>query len=498
MQRYDTIVVGSGISGMTVSLLLGLNGKRVLLLEKAPVIGGSMSRFRLRGVPFDTGFHFTGGMHEGGMLWDILRVLGMQEMVEPEFLPDEAASTFILEGGPTYHIPAGIERIRAQFKRYFPTEAAGIDRYLSMIQSVCQRTPSMDLGKLWEQHTHIDEDFISLQSVLDSLTDKADLKAMMSAFAMCYGVKPSEVSFASHARMCMGLYESMARVRGGGEAFIKAFRARIKGLDLTVRTSCTIAELAEINEKRVKRFVLSTGEEVMAEQCIMTIHPAEILKLIPPKGVSPAFRNRVEGFEPSIGFFSVFATLPEDFDGDDYNSTLITLMPHADVNAMLDDDVDESAILLIRSLEQVHGKPCKVLSLFEPAGINSGARWAATKTGHRTPDYLQYKARKTARILARIVGTLPQYEGKINVLDSASVLTFRDYLNSPDGSAYGVKQKIGQVNLRGELPIRNLMAAGQSSLLPGILGAMMSSFMAAKAVLDQDKFSAFMQKGLGR
>lgn len=52
-------MVGSGVSGMTVSLLLAGTGRRVLLLEKSNAVGGSMQRFRRNSVPFDTGFHFT-------------------------------------------------------------------------------------------------------------------------------------------------------------------------------------------------------------------------------------------------------------------------------------------------------------------------------------------------------------------------------------------------------------------------------------------------------
>ena len=71
------------------------------------------------------------------------------------------------------------------------------------------------------------------------------------------------------------------------------------------------------------------------------------------------------------------------------------------------------------------------------------------------------------------------------MMDAASPLTFRDYLNSPDGSAYGVKQKIGQFNLFGRLPLRNTYAAGQSALLPGLVGAMMSSFILARKLLEE-------------
>ncbi len=76
MKKYDDIVVGSGISGLTMTLLLAMSGHRVLLLEKSPHIGGSLARFSKRGIAFDTGFHFTGGLHEGGILSDILSFLG--------------------------------------------------------------------------------------------------------------------------------------------------------------------------------------------------------------------------------------------------------------------------------------------------------------------------------------------------------------------------------------------------------------------------------------
>jgi all-trans-retinol 13,14-reductase len=97
MKRYDELVVGSGISGMTLALLLGLNGRSVLLLEKSHRIGGSMVRFYRNGVPFDTGFHFTGGFHENGMLHDMLKVLRIQDLIRPVYLTGEGDNRFVME-----------------------------------------------------------------------------------------------------------------------------------------------------------------------------------------------------------------------------------------------------------------------------------------------------------------------------------------------------------------------------------------------------------------
>jgi len=40
---------------------------------------------------------------------------------------------------------SGIENAKKKFKGYFPAEAGAIDRYFDMVQSVCNRTPSLNL-----------------------------------------------------------------------------------------------------------------------------------------------------------------------------------------------------------------------------------------------------------------------------------------------------------------------------------------------------------------
>ena len=44
----------------------------------------------------------------------------------------------------------------------------------------------------------------------------------------------------------------------------------------------------------VGRFVLNTGEEVSCDRCIFTIHPQEILKILPQEHLTKAFVERVK------------------------------------------------------------------------------------------------------------------------------------------------------------------------------------------------------------
>lgn len=49
IDRYDAIIIGSGISGIGLGALLAQAGRKVLVLEKDPVLGGRAYSFRYRG-----------------------------------------------------------------------------------------------------------------------------------------------------------------------------------------------------------------------------------------------------------------------------------------------------------------------------------------------------------------------------------------------------------------------------------------------------------------
>ncbi len=477
--------------------LLGLNGHKILLLEKGPHIGGSIGRFYRKKIPFDIGLHFSGGLHEGGIFNNVLKILGLNDFVKPLFFPEGVELSYIFEAeGKEYLLPTyGVKDIKDRLIDYFPAESKAIDKYFQMVQDVCDNTAAMDLGNFSAKHRTLDEDFASLDEVLQTLTPDPLLRGLISAYAMCYGVKPSEISFANHARMCMNYYESIATLEGGGGALLDAFKEIFKKIDIDIRCNASIAELAEINDSRVNRFVLNTGEEVAADNCVFTIHPQSILELIPEKSVSKAFRNRVASFEPSMGFFVVFAALDDATKGNEKEPNVVSIFPHSDVNRLLDPHYKgEESLFVIRSLEKTKDGNLNPLQLLQPAFPGDTQKWEGSIRGQRPQEYLDYKAAKVEKIKAHYFKYFPRREDGFNLIDSASMLTFKDYLNNHDGCAYGIKQKIGQFNLVGKLPLLNLFAAGQSAVLPGVVGAMMSSFIVSKTILDKDQYERLVGK----
>jgi all-trans-retinol 13,14-reductase len=148
-------------------------------------------------------------------------------------------------------------------------------------------------------------------------------------------------------------------------------------------------------------------------------------------------------------------------------------------------------MMVLRSREKGSDGPVNTMTALEVAFPESTAHWAQTKLKRRPPEYYQYKRRRTESIVSRIEAHIPECRGA-RIIDSASSLTYRDYLHNPDGSAYGIRQKLGQINLSGRMPISNLYAAGQSALLPGVLGAMTSAFFVCRSILGRDAFREYL------
>lgn len=52
---YDVIIIGAGVSGLAAGVLSSKKGKKVLILESQPKIGGYLSGFKRKEYYFDVG-----------------------------------------------------------------------------------------------------------------------------------------------------------------------------------------------------------------------------------------------------------------------------------------------------------------------------------------------------------------------------------------------------------------------------------------------------------
>ena len=72
--KYDTIIVGGGIAGLTSAAYLSSEGKKILLIEKNDKCGGLVNSFS------HNGFHFEAGvraLEDAGIIFPMLKDLGI-------------------------------------------------------------------------------------------------------------------------------------------------------------------------------------------------------------------------------------------------------------------------------------------------------------------------------------------------------------------------------------------------------------------------------------
>jgi hypothetical protein len=199
--------------------------------------------------------------------------------------------------------------------------------------------------------------------------------------------------------------------------------------------------------------------------------------------------------------FSVYGVLdsPEPVSPDEsFGPSILSLLPTPDVDELFDPHREgDQALVIMRSIETAGRRSHKVVNVLEISFTEHVQQWIHGGAGEREASYLEYKERRVERIKERLFTAYPEYRGSYRVVKAASPLTYRDFLNSPDGSAYGIKQKIGQHNLFGRLPLRNLYAAGQSAMLPGVIGAMAASVIVGRSFMGNDAYLRLLGQRLG-
>lgn len=87
MERYDTIVIGAGISGLLSALALTKERQRVLVLEKSGVLGGNCRTYEVGNTGYfvDTGAHTITELQEGPLTHLMKRYFS----IVPTFVPHD-------------------------------------------------------------------------------------------------------------------------------------------------------------------------------------------------------------------------------------------------------------------------------------------------------------------------------------------------------------------------------------------------------------------------
>ena len=495
-KKYDFLIVGSGISGMTLALLLAKTGAKVAVLEKSAAVGGSMQRFSRNGCPLDTGFHFTTSLT--GAFGDMFHFLGMKEHLR-EITVDK--KIYLAESGRMFHLPHGHEKILNYYASQFPGTEEKLKHFFDLERRVYRNTPLFSLDKSTADPllgmSFQAEDTIVLTDYLKQLDLPPELELLLFSFAICCcGTPAEEISLSSFCRISYGLHDRLVRFDGGGDAVVTLFRQYAQQTGVDILTDTCISECVRSQREKGKchGIITGSGMKISFESCIFTTHPRDILNTIAPLLKTGDFRERIEEFEESCGFFTLWAQVDPDLNGEKgYDASLISYLNKTKMATLMSPrEPDNTATGIMTVKEHTNtGEECETLTIFENTFPEETQEWGATCVGKRGSSYSEYKDRRAQELLEKCYKVRPELKGRVKILSTASQLSYRDYL-SPYGSAYGIRQKAGQFNIFGRLPVRNFYAAGQNALLPGAFGAMQSSFILWRKIIGEKLYSSLM------
>lgn len=126
--KFDTIVVGGGIAGLTSAAYLLRSGKRVLLIEKNKELGGLVNSFSRNGFHFEAGVR---ALEDAGIIFPMLKELNINlEVVKsPVSLGIENEIIDI-------ETITDLQKYRELLMKFFPESENEIDDVLKLIRKI--------------------------------------------------------------------------------------------------------------------------------------------------------------------------------------------------------------------------------------------------------------------------------------------------------------------------------------------------------------------------
>jgi all-trans-retinol 13,14-reductase len=493
--KYDYIVIGSGISGLVSAIILSKNGYNVALIEKSQRIAPLLRGFHRKGIFFDTGFHHAGSFGKGEIGDIFFRYLGFSDNLKK--IPCNPECFDIVRFSDTHFefcFPSGYKRLRERLLDTFPHDKNAVDAYLDSIQKQCAALPYLNL----------DADFgtlevlksvhgPSLREFLDSLTVNELLKAMLSVHCLLNGVPPEEQALNNYAYIVGPYYESVHRFQGGGAAITGEFENSLARMGVDVFCGRAAIKMVLSPSGILQGVRLQDGTIIESKGCISTIHPLSMLKIVPESLFRPAYVARLEGLQETSSAFILYAE--SDSSPDILSGSSIYLSPAVEIDSFNIKNPLEDRPFNIASVCSQNGGPGKggIIAIC-PASIDETVHWKDSISGDRPEGYRVFKEEISDRMLRHVESTCGELKGKIRPIDCSTPLTIRDYTSSPFGSMYGVKHKTEQYNPLPATRLPGFFLAGQSIIAPGLLGAIISGFVACGNILGHDHLRRELKK----
>jgi phytoene dehydrogenase-like protein len=304
--RYDAVVIGAGIGGLTCAALLARAGLRVLLVEQHYMVGGYCSTFRRNGYTFDAATHFYPLLgNPATVTGHLLRDLG----ISTSWIKMDPVDSFHFPDGTSFDVPADFETYRLRVGAAFPAEAASLDEFFALVRSAYLA------GLLhhfrWRETPRFSElRALTVRDVLDRYFRDPRLKLLLTADCPHWGSPPCRTSFVFDSMLRLSYFLGNYYPKGGSQAFADALATRVTALSGDILMGSRVLRIA-VRDGAARGVELLAGP-VRARRRLFVRAPivvsnADLLQtleyMIEPRIVGSDLLTRLRRFQPSYPCF---------------------------------------------------------------------------------------------------------------------------------------------------------------------------------------------------
>ncbi len=503
--KHEVIVIGAGIGGLCCATKLAKQGKKVVLLEKNPHIGGTSHIFRRDGYAFPMGpLSFSHPQR----VKEIFADLGIKERI------DFKRNDFQLNAQHlriVYSQP--LEELKKSLVTIFPDEKgiapffAELKEIIDSVEDVWLWHPGYLLGKKREKTLKKKDS--NLQNKIKRideysrtpciyLLEKRLKNPVLINLLGSQGTSAPKMSVLNLAMMwnvmsCVGIWFPSCGIHGLSDLMSEAFQSY--GGEL--KTGCPVEKIL-IRNGRARGVVCRDGEIYEAFWIVSNAdYKRTFFELIEDEAVGNVLIKSLKAIPYTPSELCVYLGVdPQKVDLKAMEAPHIFYRRFYDPNQSPGlEDFDNREVEICfwsdNAPELVpSGKAAVVLRVGFPFDHFSSF-WTGEKT--RIKKYKPYKEKLARSLIKTVENLLPGLGSAVEVMETATPLTYQDwgqrYRGSLAGWTWSVKnEKALGGNILVETPIPNLLMAGiyaaSELFLGGVPTALHTGAMAADLILE--------------
>ncbi|MCA9685594.1 MAG: NAD(P)/FAD-dependent oxidoreductase [Myxococcales bacterium] len=512
-ERWDAIVIGSGLGGLATASLLTEAGKRVLVLERHYVLGGFTHTFKRKGWEWDVGVHYVGEVHrERSVLGQLFRHLGGDAL---QWADMGEVYDRIYFGEREYPFRAGVQNFKDGLREQFPDAADGkaIDQYVDLVFAASKASRNYYAEKAMSGITglvagpfmrrpYLQHTRRTTWEVLRGMTSNDKLIAVLTGQYGDYGLPPKQSAFAMHASVAKHYFFGANYPVGGSAVFVDAIAPRIEAGGGKLLTNADVQEILLEGGKAVG-VRMADGRELRAPLVISNAGASNTYERLLPASAREqiGFRSELSAIQPSAGHLGLYV-------GFDHSAAELQL-PKANywiypegaydhdenVRRFLADDSAPFPVAYISfpaakdpDFERRHPGKATV-EIITLAPWERYSPWVDQPWRKRGAEYQELKDRTSERLLEVLYHYEPQTRGKVAYHELSTPLSTRHFTDYQHGEIYGLNHDPGRFEgrfLRPRSPVDGLYLTGQDVITCGVGAAMFSGYLTTSAILERN------------